>query len=166
MKMFTYKNVLVLLACVLGLSVQAEEGQPAKQKRKTLHDEFTGQGYGMAGCGLGSIIFGDKPGMIQIFAGTTNSFSGSQTFGVSSGTSNCGESSKQNQASEFIKVNKVAIETEIARGEGESLLALAEILNCKNSNFPSEMKKTYNETLSKDVVTVAQLETVTYKVCQ
>ena len=34
MKMFTYKNVLVLLACVLGLSVQAEEGQLAKQNAK------------------------------------------------------------------------------------------------------------------------------------
>ena len=28
------------------------------------------RGYGMAGCGLGSIVLGDKKGMMQIFAAT------------------------------------------------------------------------------------------------
>ena len=47
--------------------------------------------YGTAGCGLGSMIFGDQKGAIQILAATTNSIFGTQTFGITTGTSNCGE---------------------------------------------------------------------------
>ncbi|MFN8945903.1 MAG: DUF3015 family protein, partial [Pseudobdellovibrionaceae bacterium] len=73
------------LVLVLGLvSVGAQA-----QKKKALVDEMSGQGYGMAGCGLGSVVFGDKPGFIQIFAATLNSIGGNQTFGISLGTSNC-----------------------------------------------------------------------------
>ena len=32
--------------------------------RKGLVEEVSGQGYGAAGCGLGSILFGSKPGFI------------------------------------------------------------------------------------------------------
>ncbi len=46
--------------------------------------------YGEAGCGLGSMIFGDSPGFVQVLAATTNGCSGSQTFGITTGTSNCG----------------------------------------------------------------------------
>ncbi|MFN7453535.1 MAG: DUF3015 family protein, partial [Pseudobdellovibrionaceae bacterium] len=44
--------------------------------------------YGDAGCGLGSVIFGNEKGFSQIFAATTNGTVGNQTFGISSGTSN------------------------------------------------------------------------------
>src|SRR5690348_11977029 len=46
--------------------------------------------YGMAGCGLGSLVFGpnDAP-VAQVLAATTNGTFASQTFGISSGTSNC-----------------------------------------------------------------------------
>ena len=47
-------------------------------------------GYGMAGCGLGSLLFGnDNTTLMQILAATTNGLFGSQTFGITSGTSNC-----------------------------------------------------------------------------
>ena len=46
--------------------------------------------YGTAGCGLGSLVFGDQPGIIQIVAATLNGIGG-QTFAITSGTSNCGE---------------------------------------------------------------------------
>ena len=42
--------------------------------------------YGIAGCGLGSVLFGTSGG---VFAYTTNSSSGNQVFGITSGTSNC-----------------------------------------------------------------------------
>ena len=45
-------------------------------------------GYKSAGCGLGSMIIKDD-GFVQVFAATTNATSGSQTFGITSGTSNC-----------------------------------------------------------------------------
>ncbi len=47
--------------------------------------------YGTAGCGLGSMAFGNQKGAIQILAATTNGLFGTQTFGITSGTSNCGE---------------------------------------------------------------------------
>ena len=42
------------------------------------------------GCGLGYIIFKGKDGLVsQTFAATTNGTFGNQTFGISSGTSEC-----------------------------------------------------------------------------
>ena len=38
--------------------------------------------YGLAGCGLGSMLIGSKPGIVQIFASTTNGSFGTQTFGI------------------------------------------------------------------------------------
>ena len=46
--------------------------------------------YGDAGCGFGSMIFGNQAGFMQVFAATTNGTSGSQTFGITTGTLNCG----------------------------------------------------------------------------
>ena len=43
--------------------------------------------YGMAGCGLGSMLFGD--GGLQTSAATTNGIVANQSFGITSGTSNC-----------------------------------------------------------------------------
>ncbi|MEN0057326.1 MAG: DUF3015 family protein, partial [Bdellovibrio sp.] len=46
--------------------------------------------YGTAGCGLGSLVFGNEKGPVQIVAATLNG-TGVQTFGITTGTSNCGE---------------------------------------------------------------------------
>ena len=48
---------------------------------------FAAAGYGAAGCGLGSMVFGSKPGAEQVVAATTNGTFGSQTFGITFGTS-------------------------------------------------------------------------------
>ncbi|MCX5790873.1 MAG: DUF3015 family protein, partial [Elusimicrobia bacterium] len=45
-------------------------------------------GYGSAGCGLGSLAFQGND-QTQILAATTNGTFGSQTFGLTFGTSNC-----------------------------------------------------------------------------
>ena len=43
-----------------------------------------------AGCGLGSIIFEGQSGVVMnVLAATFNGTSGNQTFGMTSGTSNC-----------------------------------------------------------------------------
>src|SRR6266571_3742686 len=42
--------------------------------------------YGAAGCGLGSMVFGNQPGGVQVLAATTNA-TGIQTFGITTGTS-------------------------------------------------------------------------------
>ncbi len=97
---------------------------------KTAHAD----GYGTAGCGLGSIVFGNKPGIMQIFAATTNGLFGSQTFGITSGTSNCGaQSVTVVAAQQFIETNREAFAKDVSRGSGETIDTLASIGGCSNS---------------------------------
>ncbi len=103
-----------------------------RQEKQSLHDMFSGQGYGVAGCGLGSIAFGPKPGMIQVIAATVNGTFGSQTFGITSGTSNCDIPESGQQAAAFIEVNREILVKEAARGQGETVSGLAYILNCSD----------------------------------
>lgn len=91
------------------------------------------EGFGTAGCGLGSMLFGDQEGMIQIFAATTNGISASQTFGITSGTSNCVESGVISQDSEqeaFFEMNYEDLRQDMAAGQGEHLVAMSSLMGC------------------------------------
>ncbi len=93
-----------------------------------------GSGYGMAGCGLGSIVFGNKPGFIQILAATTNGTFASQTFGITSGTSNCSDTGGgAGSAMAFIQTNREALAKDISRGNGETINNLATLSGCSDS---------------------------------
>lgn len=90
-------------------------------------------GYGQAGCGLGSIVLGSEPGVKQVFAATTNGTFGSQTFGITSGTSNCGDHGLVNLSKErevFAQQNYTSLVKEMAQGEGENLETLASLYQC------------------------------------
>ena len=88
-------------------------------------------GYGAAGCGLGSIVFGDEPGFVQVFAATTNGTMGSQTFGITTGTSNCeGAMSASADQQAFVEINFASLSRDAAAGQGEFLSAYATILGC------------------------------------
>lgn len=107
--------------------------------------------YGMAGCGLGSMVFQDKPGKIQILSGTTNGTFGSQTFGITSGTSNCEASAAREEASLFILVNEAALAKDISRGSGETLASLTKILRCSDeATFGATMQKNYDRLFTAD----------------
>jgi hypothetical protein len=98
-------------------------------------------GYGDAGCGLGSLVFGSTPGPVQILAATTNGTSYSQGFGITSGTSNCDKESSlqsaqlQNQL-QFVNANFPSLAKEMAIGEGEQLTTLAGMLGCSAAIAP------------------------------
>ena len=94
-------------------------------------------GYGDAGCGLGSMLFGDAPGPIQIFAATTNyiGYGGinTQSVGISLGTSNCdaeGFDTAQKEQERYVADNFSGIAKEMATGEGEQLTVLAGLMGC------------------------------------
>src|SRR5687767_10565283 len=77
--------------------------------------------YGMAGCGLGSMVI-SSDGFSQVFAATTNGTSASQTFGITTGTSNCTRSGvvladKEQEA--FFEANFTELRRDIAGGGGE-----------------------------------------------
>jgi len=87
------------------------------------------------GCGLGTLVFADAPfgdsTLGQSFIATTNGTSGNQTFGITSGTSNCDQPSgfvKNERLNEFVVANMDSIAKDIAAGEGEALDTLAELL--------------------------------------
>lgn len=90
--------------------------------------------YGTAGCGLGSIVFGDAQGIVQIFAATTNGLFGTQTFGITSGTSNCVRTgSGRASAKAFIQANRETVAKEIARGSGETIMSLSSLAGCADA---------------------------------
>jgi len=135
------KILLVIAALAMGVSVA--QAQNAPKKKQSLHDQFSGQGYGTAGCGLGSIVFGDAPGMVQIVAATINIMA-VQTIAITTGTSNCGDSGKVARANQFIEVNKVSLENDLARGTGETVSALGEVMGCHNSDFSTSLRRSYS----------------------
>lgn len=59
--------------------------------------------YGMAGCGLGSLVFQDQPGKIQIVAATVNNIVSPQTSAITSGTSGCYEDGSASAKLDYIE---------------------------------------------------------------
>jgi hypothetical protein len=95
---------------------------------------FAEAAYGSAGCGLGSMAFGSKPGMIQVLAATTNSLFGTQTFGITTGTSNCQLApGAAATAKVFIEGNREALAKDISRGQGETVKNLASLAGCADA---------------------------------
>jgi hypothetical protein len=116
-------------------------------------------GYGTAGCGLGSIVFEGKTGMVQIFAGTTNATLGTQTFGISSGTSNCGGGGAAPSVNSYIEVNREALANDIARGKGETLNGLSQLVGCEDdAKVGPVLQKNYERIFPGKQVSAAEIE--------
>lgn len=125
------KSIIIVALTMLGVSAAAET-------------------VGPAGCGLGWQLFGGKDS--QILAATTNGSSGTQTFGITTGTSGCVDGDGMAKLDAFIESNKVALETDAARGEGETLRSVALILKCLNPTEMSQaLKDNHSRIFSSDV---------------
>lgn len=121
-----------------------QQEQP-QQRTKSLHEQFSGQGYGLAGCGLGSIVFGAKPGFVQVVAATTNGYGG-QTYAITTGTSNCDIPKMGQTAAYYIEANRDIVMKDAARGEGETLSDLALIYSCSSSElFSQKVQNNYQQ---------------------
>jgi hypothetical protein len=101
--------------------------------------------YGMAGCGLGSVIFsGDNTGLNiknnamgpQLLAATTNNYFFPQTSAITSGTSNCtdtpagSEEAYRMERETFVSMNLGDLNKEASKAEGNHLRGLAEMIGC------------------------------------
>jgi hypothetical protein len=94
--------------------------------------------YGMAGCGLGSLLF--TPSQSQIFAASTNGLSGIRYSAMTSGTSNCSiedVSRREIDQEVFIFENYNDLAKEMARGGGPASAVLAELMGCENADLPA-----------------------------
>lgn len=86
---------------------------------------------GPAGCGLGTaVVFPDANEWYEhVLAATTNGTSGNQTFGMTSGTLGCeAANGPLKLAQAFMEDNMDQLAADVARGEGETLAALAEVI--------------------------------------
>lgn len=145
-------RLMAVLATVAAIAAPVSFAQA--QKKKGLVDQMSGQGYGHAGCGLGSVLFGAKPGLIQVVAATFNGTSGNQTFGITTGTLNCDIPEMGQKAAAFIELNGETVRKELARGRGETVESLAYILKCKDAQvFGDKMRENYGTILEDGIST-------------
>lgn len=110
--------IVILVAAAISLSVVS---QASAIERK----------YGTAGCGLGSMLLGDEPGMVQILAVILNNIAGNQTFGITSGTLNCEKKANfanNEKLDKFVVANLDSLARDIAAGHGESLETMVELI--------------------------------------
>lgn len=102
-------------------------------------DTSQADGYGMAGCGLGTYVISDN-GFLQIFAATTNGTSYNQSFAISSGTSNCvadGAVQASREQEAFVEANLRYLKRDMAAGGGEYLSAFGDLLGCEDAVQPT-----------------------------
>ena len=120
-------------------------------------------GFGDAGCGLGSIVFGNEQGAVQVLASTTNGTFGTQTFGITTGTSNCnpgGLVKLEKEREEFAEKNYSTLVKEMAMGEGESLDTLAGLYGCSqnsHADFGSLVQENFGNIVKSDSTTSQEM---------
>lgn len=127
--------------------------------------------YGMAGCGLGSLVFQDQPGKIQIVASTVNNLVSPQTSGITSGTSGCYEDKGSSASLNYIETNMVSLKADAARGQGETIEGLMTLLGCSQSPaVKSEIKNNYqsifNTNSATSILNAIKANTVVRSSCQ
>jgi len=93
------------------------------------------------GCGLGKLAWADSSQKEtiggQVLMATTNGTFGSQTFGISSGTSGCSNDGKifaSEKVNVFTAMNFDNLAQEMAQGRGEHLTSLATLMGVPEKN--------------------------------
>lgn len=118
-------------------------------------------GYGPAGCGLGSLAFEGKTDMVsQVLASTTNGTAGNQTFGISSGTSNCDASGlvvAEKEIESFVAKNYDSLTKEMAAGSGEHLGTLAGMMGYSAEGLGSYTKANYGKIFKSESTTPVEM---------
>lgn len=101
------------------------------------------------GCGLGSMAWRGQSGPVpQILAATTNTSFGSQTFGITFGTSGCDPNGRitggtQRMVFNFIQNNMEQYAFDASRGEGETLDTIAGIMNMDKKAFAEKSQQNF-----------------------
>lgn len=84
------------------------------------------------GCGLGYMLFKGQSGVVpQVIAVTTNGTFGSQTFGMSTGTSGCSQDgivSREHETAVYAQATIENLIQEMAQGGGEHVASLATLI--------------------------------------
>lgn len=121
------------------------------------------------GCGLGAMAWkGESSKVANILAATTNASFGTQTFGISSGTSGCQQSGRitggtGKMSVAFIENNMEQFAMEASVGHGETIDTLAGIMNVDSEKLGQISKENFatifsDENVDAVSVTLALLE--------
>lgn len=112
------------------------------------------------GCGLGTVIFPNADNLVmELLVTCTNGTLGNQTFGMTTGTLNCGKSSSmvKSEVNEFVASNLDNLATDIAAGQGESIETLAELLEVTDPGFAATLQANFSQIFTSDDVSSAQV---------
>jgi len=127
---------------------------------------FAASARNNVGCGLGTLAWegrADNSSLFQAFQATTNGTSGSQTFGISSGTSECQTNSKfvQNEKLiNFVQANMDNLAKDIAMGKGETLDTFAEMLGVapdRSADFNASLQANFDKIYTSEQVVLAEV---------
>jgi hypothetical protein len=123
---------------------------------------FVGVGFAdqnNTGCGLGSIVFQGHDGLVsQTCAATFNGISGNQTFGITTGTSNCDQFETlwaNEKLNTFVAENMDNLANDIAKGNGEyvnTLAVLMEVPEVERASFYSRLQVNFSHIYTSDQV--------------
>lgn len=112
------------------------------------------------GCGLGTMAWEGQSGQgAQILAGTTNATLGTQTFGITSGTSGCARGGKvyrPDQLAMFIGPNMDRLAQDMATGHGETLASVANVIGIEGGDqdaFFAATQRNFARIMPSDAVT-------------
>ena len=106
---------------------------------------LAGGSHPMSGCGLGYMLLSNKDNekVTQVLGATTNGTSGSQTFGISSGTSGCttdGAVKWAKAVEVYAEVNLDTLRHEMAMGKGEYVETFASLLGATDATRPAMLQ--------------------------
>ena len=125
---------------------------------------FAASGKANTGCGLGTVMWAgraDNSIMSQASQATTNGSFGTQTFGITSGTLECGTPAKvvQNERlNHFVRANMDDLAKDIAQGRGESLDTFAELLQVpvnQRPAFNARLQQNFDKVFTSSTVELA-----------
>ena len=125
-----------------------------------------GTAHQNTGCGLGTLLWenkADDSSVSQALQATTNGTFGAQTFGISTGTSECKQPTrfvKNEKVNEFVAHNMDNIAKDVAMGKGESLDTLAELMDVsvdKRPAFYSKLQANFSHIFTSEKVEAADV---------
>lgn len=118
------------------------------------------------GCGLGTVVWEGQSGQgAQLLAATTNGTSGTQTFGITSGTSGCARGARvyrPDELAQFIGPNMDRLVQDMAVGHGEALASVADLIGIEEGDqnaFFSATQRNFTRIVPSDSVTAADVAT-------
>jgi hypothetical protein len=115
------------------------------------------------GCGLGSMAWRGQSGIIpQSLAITTNGIFGSNTFGVTFGTSGCDPNGRITGGTgrmmlSFLEDNMEQFAMDAAAGKGETIDTLAGIMNVDSAKLGKEVQRNFAYIFPNDNVEAADV---------